>query len=262
MNRTLKFAMAAAIASMGIAGQAHALTQSTVSTSGSLFLYVFEDRVDGPNPGANPSASNSALFDLGLASAFNTGANSSWNLGSDNAWTSYVATIANPANVHWGVYGVAVGAGSKGTDVLTTVSTAGAWTSGVVGATAIASNALIATYGGAACGTGCGFNQLTVNDAASGAWDDNGGITQPSILTTGLGQSMDFYKHSYTGTKGSQPDTTTHFATGGDFDYFTLGSNGVLTYTAVAAVPEAETYAMMLAGLGLVGFMVRRRKFA
>jgi hypothetical protein len=30
----------------------------------------------------------------------------------------------------------------------------------------------------------------------------------------------------------------------------------------VAAVPEPETYAMMLAGLGLVGFMVRRRKAA
>ncbi|MEG1324253.1 MAG: FxDxF family PEP-CTERM protein, partial [Janthinobacterium sp.] len=28
----------------------------------------------------------------------------------------------------------------------------------------------------------------------------------------------------------------------------------------VAAVPEPETYAMMLAGLGLVGFMARRRK--
>jgi hypothetical protein len=27
-----------------------------------------------------------------------------------------------------------------------------------------------------------------------------------------------------------------------------------------APVPEAETYAMMLAGLGLVGFMARRRK--
>lgn len=30
--------------------------------------------------------------------------------------------------------------------------------------------------------------------------------------------------------------------------------------TAVAAVPEAETYAMMLAGLGLVGWVARRRR--
>ncbi|MEW5787642.1 MAG: PEP-CTERM sorting domain-containing protein [Pseudomonadota bacterium] len=31
-------------------------------------------------------------------------------------------------------------------------------------------------------------------------------------------------------------------------------------YTFTPAVPEAETYALMLAGLGLTGFMVRRRK--
>ena len=31
---------------------------------------------------------------------------------------------------------------------------------------------------------------------------------------------------------------------------------------AVSAVPEAETYAMLLAGLGLMGFMSRRRKCA
>jgi hypothetical protein len=30
--------------------------------------------------------------------------------------------------------------------------------------------------------------------------------------------------------------------------------------TAAAPVPEASTYGMMLAGLGLVGFAVRRRK--
>jgi hypothetical protein len=33
-------------------------------------------------------------------------------------------------------------------------------------------------------------------------------------------------------------------------------------YPAPAAIPEPETYAMMLAGLGLVGFAVRRRKLA
>ncbi|MFZ5574178.1 MAG: PEP-CTERM sorting domain-containing protein [Pseudomonadota bacterium] len=49
---------------------------------------------------------------------------------------------------------------------------------------------------------------------------------------------------------------------GGTSEYglWTL-QGGTLTYS-VAAVPEAETYAMMLAGLGLVGFMVRRRRHA
>jgi hypothetical protein len=45
---------------------------------------------------------------------------------------------------------------------------------------------------------------------------------------------------------------------GGSFD----GSTGYWTLqgTAIAPVPEASTYGMMLAGLGLVGFAVRRRK--
>lgn len=33
-----------------------------------------------------------------------------------------------------------------------------------------------------------------------------------------------------------------------------------ITYTMTAAVPEPGTYAMLMAGLGLMGFMVRRRK--
>jgi MYXO-CTERM domain-containing protein len=45
-------------------------------------------------------------------------------------------------------------------------------------------------------------------------------------------------------------------------DVWNLGANGVLTYTgttAVAAVPETNTWAMALLGLGFMGFVARRR---
>lgn len=46
------------------------------------------------------------------------------------------------------------------------------------------------------------------------------------------------------------------------FSAIEVGIMTDLGYTAVAAVPEPETYAMMLAGLGLVGWQVRRRRAA
>jgi hypothetical protein len=45
-------------------------------------------------------------------------------------------------------------------------------------------------------------------------------------------------------------------AAGTKLDYSQLYSNGTVSVTAV---PEPETYAMMLAGLGLVGWSARRR---
>jgi hypothetical protein len=45
-----------------------------------------------------------------------------------------------------------------------------------------------------------------------------------------------------------------------DYDYFQIKA-GQFVYN-LAAVPEPETYAMMLAGLGLVGVVARRRRLA
>lgn len=253
MNRNLKFAMAAAIATLGVTSQAHALTNSGAGTSGSLFLYAFEDRA------LNTTATNTAIFDLGLASGFNTSSSQTFDLSANSAWTSYVATIANPANIKWGVFG-AIGTGSTGSSIFTTLSVVPSSING----TALSSS--VANYGteigvyGTAC-TSCGFNAVQTNDLATAKWNSNAGII-PATLTAGLGGSMNFYEYTSNGTKASSLSTQTAFNTGGSPNYFTLNNTGVLSYTAAAPVPEADTYALMLSGLGLVGYMVRRRKAA
>jgi hypothetical protein len=74
---------------------------------------------------------------------------------------------------------------------------------------------------------GTNFNQGSA--AATGTWDSGTGA----------------YNISWSST-----------VVGGPFN----GQTGNWSLQGVAAVPEASTYGMMLAGLGLVGFAVRRRK--
>lgn len=85
--------------------------------------------------------------------------------------------------------------------------------------------------------------------------------TSAGVATTSTGFSANFPLLNL-GTFAS-------FATLDDGFYVARVTRGLLavslftTFTATAApVPEAETYAMMLAGLGLVGTMVARRRHA
>ena len=66
-----------------------------------------------------------------------------------------------------------------------------------------------------------------------------------------------FYDIALT-TFANTPDTVTPFSNG---FYITQGG-GKISFQQVTAVPEPETYALMLAGLGAVGFVARRRRIS
>ena len=93
---------------------------------------------------------------------------------------------------------------------------------------------------GAVTVTGCkgGNNSLTPNDEMSFNVD-RVHITEASFNDNGRGY---YFTADVYGPQVGGGDAT-----------FPIGSN-------VAPVPEPETYALMLAGLGVVGFMARRRK--
>jgi hypothetical protein len=105
-----------------------------------------------------------------------------------------------------------------------------------------------------------------ITDAANGAaqavlFNDNFGTRATGWDMGGvLGQSLDFWWMAENGTLAVTPIKKGQFldANGNPFTW-TLEGDGTLIY---AAVPEAETYALMLAGLGVVGLMARRRRAA
>ncbi len=85
--------------------------------------------------------------------------------------------------------------------------------------------------------------------AASGVWNTAANLTVP---VAGWGNN---------GVVNSVILTISNqlFVTGGAGE---IWKNAITVNTSVSPVPEAETYAMMLAGLGLVGFMARRTRIA
>lgn len=101
----------------------------------------------------------------------------------------------------------------------------------------------------ATSGTGYVGAQFGLGTASSRGWQNK--LSTGVIGLANYNTSADFYLMTVTGTSG----------VAGVQDYAgTFGYNaGVLTYEVAAAIPEPSEYALMLAGLGMLGFMARRR---
>jgi hypothetical protein len=109
------------------------------------------------------------------------------------------------------------------------------------------------TYGPFAAGAPLDFKFRDAND---GSEVENGGPLTPFTSYVVLGtQDANGAFTAY--TQGGQFDFVLGFNDGSvvdaDYDDLVVGFK-------VAAIPEPETYALMLAGLGAVGFVARRRR--
>ncbi|MDP3420794.1 MAG: PEP-CTERM sorting domain-containing protein [Thiobacillus sp.] len=106
-----------------------------------------------------------------------------------------------------------------------------------------------------ASGSGNSFTVTAGNLTFNEADDISGGVYPTLVLNSG--QFEDFNFLADIGIFGYFDSQLGYFD--GDDDAFGLVS-GTWTELSVTPVPEASTYAMMLAGLGLVGFMGAARR--
>lgn len=251
-----------ALAAMLAAGSAQAVIVDGSTGNGELFMTV----LDSVGQQSYTLDLNVTLNDFLAGVA----ANASYNYAADANMSSFLSMVA-PANQSGLLF--AIGAmdatGTTTTDYhryITTASTIDLGNTvtntnlkdlGSSGAVFLAdANSLIGAD-----------NSLVVTDpsfvsyAGSAQWGSNWGNKLNGTSTGLIGDDLGMYflRQAPGGAFAdrNKPSTYEALAFNGNQYMANLDMNGNLM---IAAVPEAETYAMMLAGLGLVGFMVARRR--
>ncbi len=265
MNFKFKALVVATVTAMTLPGTASALTNNE------LFLVAYDS--------VAAKTFVAALGDAGSVSAFNGATSLSRNFASDTNWTNFKSG-ATDSNITYQVIGfyssnTAAATSYNANDIILATSNLA---TPLPALRNLAYNALMADMVSPA-GINGGFQSL--NSAVtgqstrlvSGAGSDSGAAVGSNLFTkytsfdadATLGTDLNFYKIARGATSGNSIDSIKTQFLGEDLtsmDKWNLSSQGLLTYTSVAAVPEADSTAMMIAGLGLMGFIARRRKSA
>lgn len=261
MNFKLKALIAIAITSITISGTANALTNNE------MFLVAYDATAQ--------KTFIAALGQAGSVSAFAGKDYVSVNYSSDTNWQNLMST-ATTGSVSYQVLGFyqsnpAASTSYNAGDKLLVSSnvTLGSFNNGRM-------NSLMADEATASGGigmfeylnsaiTGISTGLVLGNGSDSGSYVSNNVFTKYlNVDTTAtLGTDLGFYSLTRpTSTSNLVQMVKTQFMHENnivDADTWNLSATGHLNYTAYI-LPEADTNAMMLMGLGLMGFLVRRRK--
>jgi len=292
MNFKLKALVAAAV--MAASVPALAAMQGATSGNGELLLNLRFYNGAG-NAGGDDI---SAVFDLGvtmddfLAKRNTPGFTMSWNLNAANYGSAFADILAfagaNAANIEYNVIALdstgstdTVG-GSRylTTNTLTSMTIVNSAVNQLSGMDVyVTANNARGTHPTEANGasTAVQADGSAVNPvyfgSINGGYGDTWKLTSVPDTTAKLGVAQNFWFLTTSSLSNTAQASKNLFgfdldgngslsatgALGNELGKWNVTADGMVSFANPAPVPEASTYGMMLAGLGLVGFMARRR---
>ena len=263
----MKFNLKTLVAAVALAGASMSamagIQAGTGAGGGELFFVAYD---------STPGVKASFIKDLGVT--FNSflatptySTIGSLNVSSDSNWTTYLGLVGNLSSTKWAVVGnlqdTVVGINNaNGSKLLATSASLPTANNGQIASAAGEINNVFLLD--VADATPAGINNSYVFDSAVGTAKNWANIEQSNInskvsfsIANNVGDAANFYQlvrnSNRSTTAGTVSTVLSQASTGYQWQFD--GSTVV-----AAAVPEPETYAMLLAGLAIVGGIARRRR--